>query len=341
MSRMATSDGVGRREDELTLGQWLEEWLALCKVRGLRPTTIEGYRRVLDLYVPGQLRTTALGAVRPRQLNELYAYLRTSGRRRGTGGLSARTVRYVHVSLNKALADAVRLGMLDRNPAQAADPPSQRASRAPIFPVWTPEELGRFLASVKDDPWYPALHLAAMTGLRRGELLGLRWGDLDLEAAALQVVQCVTQVGWQLHLSGPKTPGSRRRVALDRRTVVVLHGHRRTAEARAPGVSLGAATLVFPGRDGGPMNPDLFSGRFRRLVKKSGLRPVRLHDLRHGHATIGLRSGIHPKVMSERLGHSSVVMTLDLYSHAVFSLQREAAEAVASLIPVCDDPPDA
>jgi integrase len=192
--------------------------------------------------------------------------------------------------------------------------------------------LKRFLAASRHDPWYPAFHLAASTGLRRGELLGLRWSDLDLEAAELQVVQTVVQVGWEPEISGPKTPSSTRRIALDRRTVDVLRRHLRAAEAEAQGGSLEASSLVFPGRSGGPMNPNLFSGRFQRLVKNAGVRRIRLHDLRHSHATHALEAGVHPKIVSERLGHASVVVTLDLYSHLLPTLQREAAEVVASLI---------
>jgi integrase len=304
----------------------------LCRVRGLRPTTVEGYRRVLDFYVPRSLREAVLGDVSPQQLNALYAQLLTSGRHQGPGGLSARTVRYVHTALRRALGDAVRRGLIETNPADAADPPSRRASRARVFPIWTPAELRQFLAVSKSDPWYPALHLAASTGLRRGELLGLRWVDLDLEAAELQVVQAVVQVGWEPEVSGPKTPNSRRRVALDRLTVGVLRRHLQGAEATAPGGSLDRTSLVFPSPAGGPMNPDLFSGRFQRLVRKSGLPRIRFHDLRHSHASHCLAVGVSPKVVAERLGHASVVVTLDLYSHAVPTLQREAAEVVASLI---------
>lgn len=324
--------GVDDCGSNCTLGDWLEEWLTLCHVRGLRPTTVQGYRRVLDLYLPVALRETALGDVQPQQLNALYGQLLTSGRHYGTGGLSARTVRYVHAAVNKALADAVRRGLIDRNPAQAADPPSGRASRAQVFPTWTPAELSRFLAAAKDDPLYAALHLAASTGLRRGELLGLRWLDLDLENGELQVVQTVVQVVWQPEMSGPKTPSSRRRVALDRNTVDVLDRYRRAAESAAAGGRLEATSLVFPSTAGGPMNPTQFSNHFQRLVKKSGLRRIRLHDLRHSHATHALQAGIHPKIVSERLGHASVAMTLDLYSHAVPTLQREAAEVVALLV---------
>lgn len=316
---------------ECTLGRWLEEWLTLCSQRGLRPTTIEGYRRIINLYIAPSLRETLLGDIRPRQLNALYRDLLANGRRDG-GGLSARTVRFTHTVLNRACVDAVRHGIIDRNPATAADPPSRRASRPRVFRTWNPAELRQFLATARSDPWYPALYLAASTGLRRGELLGLRWGDLDLEAAELQVVQAVVQVGWNAELSEPKTPSSRRRVALDRQTTEVLREHRRAAEDRSTDGKLNAASLVFPGSAGMPMNPGLFSGHFRRLVKQSGLPTIRFHDLRHGHASHCLAAGVHPKIVSERLGHSSIVVTLDTYSHLLPHVQGDAAELVASLV---------
>ena len=333
MSNLTTElvEGV-ELSGEWTFGRWLEEWLTLCRIRGLRQTTIEGYRRVIDLYIAPSLSDAVLGDIRPRQLNALYAQLLTSGRRNSSGGLSPRTVRFAHTVVNRALADAVKHGMIDRNPAAAADPPSRRASRPPAFRTWTPAELRRFLVASRSDPWYPALYLAATTGLRRGELLGLRWGDLDLEAAELQVVQAVVQIGSEVELSEPKTDSSRRRVALDRETADVLRSHLRASEARAGSDRLEATSLVFPGRRGGPMNPELFSGRFRRLVKRSGLPTIRFHDLRHSHASHALAAGVHPKVVSERLGHTSVVITLDIYSHVLPTLQHDAAETVAALL---------
>jgi integrase len=329
-AQLGDQPGVAER----TLGEWLEEWLALCSVRGLRRTSIEGYRRVLKLYVPSGLRETGLSDVRPQQLNALYAELLTRGRHHGSGGLSPRTVRYVHSALRRAFSDAVRHALIATNPADAADPPSRRASQARVFPTWTPEELRHFLEAVQNDPWYAALHLAACTGLRRSELLGLRWSDLDLENGELQVIQTVVQAVWEPEVSEPKTRSSRRRVALDRRTVVVLRQHHRQAEAKARGrgVVVEPTALVFPSRSGGLANPGLFSDHFQRLVARTGMRRIRLHDLRHTHATHSLQAGIHPKIVCERLGHASVAMTLDLYSHCMPTLQREAAEVVASLI---------
>jgi integrase len=205
-----------------------------------------------------------------------------------------------------------------------------------MFPVWSVQELRRFLSSVQGHPYYAAFHLSATTGLRRGELLGLRWCDLDLENALLQVLQTVIVVNGEVLIETPKSPSSRRRVDLDARTVEVLRQHERAVTAGGGGASPPDLTrgsgLVFSRAGGEPLHPTLFSYRFQRQVELAGLRRIRLHDLRHTHATHALQAGVHPKVVSERLGHSSITITLDTYSHVLPSMQREAAERVAALI---------
>jgi integrase len=329
------SDGQMRAssiDGEVTFGGWLRDWLNLCVVRGLRPTTVDGYRGVIRLYVPEELLARPLPEIRPTDLNALYGRLLVSGRHYGNGGLSPRTVRLLHAILAKALADAVRLELLDRNPARSADPPSRRSSRPRVFPIWSPTELRRFLAVARSDELYAAYHIAGTTGLRRGEVLGLRWADVDLERAELRVVQALTVVGWEVRVGPPKTDRSRRLIALDRESVAVLRAHRRTVEARI-GLSdtFDEDALVFTRRNGEPVNPNYFTHHFRRMVTDSGLRRIRFHDLRHSHATHLLQANVHPKIVSERLGHASIGITLDLYTHALPSLQREAAEAVARL----------
>jgi integrase len=246
------------------------------------------------------------------------------------GGLSARTVRYLHTILNKALADAVRAGHLVVNPATSADPPSPRAAKAQVFPTWSPAELARFLDSAREDPYYVAFYVAASTGLRRGELLGLRWSDFDHDARVLHVVQAVVEVGHEPRITPPKTERSRRLVALDVKTAQLLADHRAAALRRDR--ALADDALVFPNGDGGPLHPALFSHYFQRRVRLAGVKRIRLHDLRHTHATHALRAGVHPKVVSERFGHSTVTITLDTYSHVLPSMQREAAEAVAAFV---------
>jgi integrase len=316
-----------RLSSQLTLGQWLADWLELCAHRGLRPSTVSSYETMLRLHVGASLAASALASVTASELNGLYGRLLREGRRNGRGGLSPRTVRYLHTILNKAFSDAVRAGHLVVNPGAAADPPSPRSTRAPVFPVWSPAELARFLNSAKEDPHYVAFHLAAATGLRRGEILGLRWCDIDASARELHVVQTVVEVAHEARISPPKTERSRRLVALDAKTCDLLTQHRATA-----GAALDDHGLVFCASGGDPIHPALFSYYFQRRVRLAGVRRIRLHDLRHTHATHALRAGVHPKVVSERLGHSTITITLDTYSHVLPSMQREAAEAVAALL---------
>jgi integrase len=301
-------------------------------LRGLRETTVASYRTMIDLHVDHDLAATALANVTPTMLNALYARLLREGRRnRGHDrqhGLSARTVRYVHTILNRALADAVRLGSIPLNPASAANPPSPRSTRAPVFTVWSPAELAQFLRSAEKDPLYIAFYVAAATGLRRGEVLGLRWVDVDLKRSELRVVQAVVEVDHQVRISIPKTDRSRRLVALDSKTRDLLSEFRVAAESSRP---VEPASLLFS-VNGDPIHPAQFSYRFQRLVYRADVPRIRLHDLRHTHATHALQAGVHPKVISERLGHSTIAVTLDTYSHVLPSMQREAAEAVAALL---------
>jgi integrase len=313
-----------------SLSEWSAEWLELCAVRGLRDSTIESYRTTLRLHVDAALQETPVSDITRGDLNDLYRRLLRSGRRDRRGGLSPRTVRYLHAVLSRCFSDAVRAGYLRANPAATADPPSPRAARSHAFTVWSPTELASFLAAARDDPLYPAFHLAATTGLRRSELLGLRWCDIDFAAGEVHVVQAVVEVAHVPRITPPKTAKSRRLVAIDKATALILAEFRAEAERAQP--DLDAQTLAFTTPDGDPIHPALFSYYFQRRLRLSGARRIRFHDLRHTHATHALQAGVHPKVVSERLGHSSILTTLDIYSHVLPSMQREAAEAVAALL---------
>jgi integrase len=310
------------------LSEWLDEWLELCSARGLRAITVQGYRIALRLYLELEVASKPLASVTGQDLNALYRRLLRNGRRDGRG-LSARTVRYLHTILSRAFSDAVRAGAIEVNPARSADPPSPRASRAQIFDVWSPSELAQFLHAALDDPLYVAFRLAAATGLRRSELLGLRWCDIDLVARELRVVQALVCVGNVLRITPPKTERSRRGVALDHETSAILARYRSLAE-KAEGFD--DRDLVFRRPNREPIHPALLSYHFQQRIRLAGVRRIRFHDLRHSHATHALQAGVHPKVVSERLGHSSVMITLDTYSHVLPGLQREAAEAVAALL---------
>jgi integrase len=312
--------------------KYLEQWLQRCRTRGLKPATLASYEDTLRLCVSDELRASQLEDVTPQQLNLHYQHLLTAGRKRGHAGLSARSVRYVHTLLRKAYADAVRLGHVQSNPADLADAPSARAARPVVRPPWSAEELTRFLRRARKDRFYSAYFLAATTGLRRGEVLGARWSDLSFEARELRVLQTVIEVAHLVTISTPKSDRSRRVVALDDQTLDVLRKHHELELQRRKDDLNDPRALVFAHVDGSPIHPACFSYAFAQAIHAAGVRRIRFHDLRHGHATMALQAGIHPKIVSERLGHSTVAITLDVYSHAIPSLQREAADAVAALI---------
>jgi integrase len=304
-----------------TLADYLEAWLRKKKAGGMRPSTWDSYSRNIRHHIIPAVGKVPLQKLSAQHLDDLYAGLRServlpSGRRGRP--LSARTIRYVHVILHAALKDAVRKRLVVRNVADEADPPKSRDTKPKPPKAWSAEELRRFLDHVGDDPLYPAWLTLAMTGMRRGELLGLRWRDLDPKAGRVSIERAITAIGYEVVVTQPKTPRSRRSVALDPQTISALKGLPRSLDPDA---------LLFPG-----VHPDEFSKAFARHVKAAGLPKLSVHGLRHTHASLALAAGVHPKVISERLGHSTISLTLDTYSHSIPSLQEEAATTIAGVI---------
>jgi integrase len=261
-------------------------------------------------------------STKPGQLQ--YGTLRAAGR-------APKTIRNVHGVLSKALGDAERWGLASRNPARLADPP---AVTRPRVRVWSPEQTRAFLAAVGSDRLFAVWLLAATTGMRRGELLGLRWADVDFDSGVVRIAQARVRAGNQVVAGEPKTARGRRTIALDPATVAALRQHRkRQAEERLlADPSDVDSGLVFTMPDGAPIHPNRFSLWFRTRARAANLPAIRLHDLRHSYATAGLAAGVPPKVMSERLGHATVAFTLDTYTSALPALDKSAAEVVAGLI---------
>jgi integrase len=311
------------------VAEYLEQWLEAVR-SGLEPAGYTNYRTCLTLYVLPRLGHVQLAALTPLTLSSLYADLLRAG---GRGGrpLSNTTVRLVHGVVRKALNDAVLWGLLAKNPALRAAVPKRRR---PVLTVWTPEQASTFLAATTGERMQACWLLALSTGMRRGELAGLSWSDLDLEPGRLQVTtQRTTDSDYQVITKGPKA-SSRRSVALASHTVAALHRHHaaQSRERLAAGTAWTDSGLVFVDELGRGLHPQRLTDLFQQAADAAGLPRIRLHDLRHTSATLALVADVHPKIVQERLGHATISMTLDTYSHVIAGMQHDAAAQVEALL---------
>ena len=313
----------GARRTGPTFGVYLtQRWLP-TKQLTLRPSTWDRYRSIVELHVLPCIGRVPLRHLRPEHLEALYASLLDSGRADGTGGLDPKTVLEVHLVVRAALGDATRRGILARNPAEIAHAPKRRPLQSAELRSWNAVQLNAFLDLAAAHRMFPAFWLAANTGMRRGEVLGLRWGDIDLDERRLSVNRSLISVGYELHESRGKTRTARRTIDLDDRTTDILR--------RARG-DRGDDGHAFARDDGSPFHPHLMSDAFKKLVARSGLPRIRLHDLRHTHATLLLKAGVPIKVVSERLGHATPAFTMATYQHVLPGMQAEAARTFAALL---------
>lgn len=314
------------RPAKVTVAEFLDRWLHDYAWPNLAPRTAEGYEQIIRGHLIPGLGYIPLIQLRPEHLQQYYADKLASGRRDGKGGLSPRTVRHHHVTLHGALQSAVKWGLLARNPADAVDAPRYQAHEMRTF---NEEDIRVFLTAARPTPYYSLFYLALFTGMRRSELLALCWDDIDLDLAQVSVVRTIHQLRDRtIVFRAPKTAKGRRTVALPPSAALMLREHREKQEAiRASlGKALQGSDLVFSQPDGRPLLPDTATHAWIKLTRHTGLAGVRLHDARHSHASLMLKAGIHPKVVQERLGHASIQITLDTYSHITPGLQAAAAE---------------
>jgi integrase len=313
---------------------YLEKWLTAVATNR-KPSTAGMYGHKLRRYVIPRIGAMPLRQVDAATLDALYAELRASGGRPDADGnptpLSEQTVAVVHRILHRAFGDAVRRRIIRSNPAADAVPP--RSTSPHEMHVWDATQLRTFLEHVSADRLRALWVLAATTGMRRGELCGVQWGDVNLDAGQVAVRRSRVPIAGKVTESTPKS-GKTRTVALDPATVSVLRAHRRAQleERLAWGEAWTDSGYVFVQEDGTPLRPDAVTRAFDGHVAAVQLPRLRLHDLRHSHATLGLAAGIPAKVMSERLGHATVGITLDLYSHVMPGMQEEAAAKLGALV---------
>jgi integrase len=315
----------------ITMSRYLcTRWLPTRQDR-LRTTTAFRSEQMIDRYVLPHIGRVPLRSLTIRHLEDLYAHLRRAGGHDG-GPLAPKTVLNVHQILRTALGDAERAGLVHRNVARLMDPPCHGA--APEQRCWNEHQLRQFLQVAMTHRLVPAIWLAAMTGMRHGEVLGLRWSDIDLNASTLSIRRSVSCTGYQVHTTPTKTRTSRRAIDLDPRTVAVLCDWRHQQLSELGTVA--ADGTVFTRPDGEPVHPHALSQTVGRLQQAADVPAIRLHDLRHTHATLMLKHGVPLKVVSERLGHSTPAFTMAVYQHVLPGMQRAAANTFARLITPVD-----
>ena len=313
--------GLNFDAEGLKLGEYLSRWLEDSVKDTVRNTTYARYEQISRTHIVPMLGSVKLKTLSPTHVRSLYKEKLSS--------LSPRTVQYIHVTLHKALKQAVNDGLIPRNATEAVKPPQVR--RKEIRPL-TPEQVKVLLDAASGDRLEALYTLAVHTGLRQGELLGLKWEDVDLESGSLHVKRTLTTARGGPRLAAPKTKGSRRRVSLTKGAVDALRAHlaRQLEEIDRAGSLWQENGLVFASEIGEPLNRhDLTSRRFKPLLKRAKpSEKTRFHDLRHTCATLLLTKNVNPKIVSEMLGHATIAITLDTYSHVLPNMQDSAARAL-------------
>lgn len=315
----------------LTVGQYLDQWLTEGAPRTARSgKTVEEYRKKLYTYVVPALGTVELSRLEPLHLERLYNRLLAGGRADGSGGLSERTVLHVHRILSRALSQAIKWQLLGKNPCagvEAPRPPKTKGSAQSVA------ETRDMLAAAQGSALYVPVLIAVTTGLRRGEILALRWADLDLAGASLTIGQSLEQTVGSLRFKSPKTETSGRSLTIPTELVEALRVHQREQFERRQllGDCYRDLGLICCRSDGRPWRPDAFSTEFGQFLKKHNLPHVRFHDLRHTHASQLIAAGVHLTLISRRLGHATIGITSDTYGHVIAEVERAAADVMERL----------
>jgi integrase len=318
--------GTYMKPGKTKLAEFLEIWLHDYIWPNLAPRTAEGYEQIVRKHLIPGLGSITMTLLKPEQLQMFYSNKLANGRLDGKGALSIRTVRYIHTTIHAALKQAVKLGLLHRNVADLAELP--RNKRAEMH-VLNEEDISRILDAAKETEYYTLFYLACFTGMRRSELLALRWSDIDLIYCQISVTRTLHHLrDGRIIYGDPKTEKGRRLISLSPSTMIVLRNYReqRVINYQLLDRILKEDNLVFSQPDGSPLLPDTVTHAWVRLTRSQGYKDIRFHDIRHTHASLLLKQNIHPKIVQERLGHASIGITLNIYSHVVPGLQEAAAK---------------
>jgi len=311
--------GTFMKPGKTTLAEYLERWLKDYAKPNLSPRGFERYASIIRKHIIPDMGSITLTQLRSEHLQKLYAAKLNSG-------LSALTVRYIHVVIHKALQTAIKWGLVSRNVADGVDVPRARRSE---MQTWNEGDITLFLEAAKTTPYYALFYTALYTGMRRSELLGLKWNDVDLILGEVSVTRSLHHLRDGSYIfTEPKSAKSRRTIALPPSAILTLREHheKQKLERVMLGIPLTDDDLVFSQFDGKPLRPNTITRAWTMLAARCGVKVIRLHDARHTHASLMLKQGIHPKIVQERLGHATIAITLDTYSHVAPGLQEAAAK---------------
>lgn len=316
---------------KITVKEYLLNWLETYVDTNLAKTTARGYRVNVEKHVIPEFGNMLLSKLQPIHIQALYNKKLKEGRVDGKGGLSAKSVIYIHRVLRKALSQAVKLQILSKNPADFVDIPKNKSYEVKILKE---DEIQSLLNAFKNTDIFIPVALAISTGLRRGEALALRWSDIDFENKTLSISQNIVPLKRGYIFTTTKSEKSRRTILITDNIIKLLEQQKELQEKNKKllGEIYKDNDLVSCYPDGAPFNPSSFSHMFAKVLKKNNLSHIRFHDLRHLNATLMLKSNIPPKIASARLGHSSIGITLDLYSHVINEMQEDAANKLDNII---------
>lgn len=321
------------RPPAMTLREFLIQWLETYAKHNTRPTTYAGYETFVRRHILPEIGNIELGKLTAFHLQQLYAKKTVGGRADGQeGGLSTRSVRLIHSIMREALNHAVKWRLISQNAALEAEPPKNKSRKTQ---VWSAGQAVKFLEFIKDHRLCALYFLAITTGMRRGELMGLRWRDVDLDEGIVRVEQNLVVVNGRLNYQEPKTESSCRAVLLPASAMEVIKRHktRQERDKLLTGVNYYEHGLVFCQQNGQPLWPDNISKRqFRNLVEKAGLPRITFHDLRRTHATLLIAGGADPRQVANRIGHSSLTITLGIYNQVTRGRQEETARLIDEIL---------
>jgi len=308
--RQAMRDSLLLSDERLTIGDYLDRFMSDVAAHTLAPSTIRSYSYLIRDHIVPEIGRIRLANLRPDHLQSLYS-------KKLKAGLSRRTVQYIHAIIRRSLNEAVRWGLIHRNPTDAVTPPRPKKAPPQTLSI---EQAKLYLKSVEEHHYFPIYMLAIMNGMRKGELLGLHWEDVDLDDETISIKHALITIQGKSHIGEPKSSTAKRTIAIPEVICTALREYDSDKEG-----------LVFKTPSGKPISQRNLTRHFHKSLESIGCEKMPFHNLRHTAATILLQAKVHPKIVQEMLGHSTITLTLDTYSHVIPGIQKEAADSMDRL----------